>query len=596
MGLTGTYDEIMDAIMHQPGSSPQIATRALKWMAVSRRPLKPDELIAAAELDPATAIDTTALAPEETLDIDLLIQFCGGLLMHDKGGDVIRFSHLSVQEYLETESMNKYWDIIDAHLLVIEACLWVLQCARPESVPLDSYAACHWFHHCRFYQDLVVQTTASSKLSRHTLDVPSLRSFLASFDQPTVSYEKWRSRVSFSNMSPGLKYEEKEHLRSLPVYPAFAAAFGGLGELVSWLWLAEGADMNATDIDGTPILQYAIVSGSAELVERIIAMGADIHFANSPKGTALTLAAKFGHSQIVTLLLDRGVGVNAVGVHTSEETALSAAVQSEHWEVVLLLLERGADINVVGGHYGSALGCATGSGNVKLVSLLLDRGADINVVSGHHGSALGCAVWRHSVELVLLLLDRGADINVAAGHYGSALGCATIRGNVELVSLLLDRGADINVVGGDFGSALGCATGSGNVKLVSLLLDRGAGINVVGGKYGTALGCACACAPSHIAYSIVTLLSQRGADVNTRFGGQYGTALGVSASLGHTNLTRLLIDHGANPALTNDDGMNARALAEHKGHLDIVQLLDSLDSGSEPSFKAPPPAGLALQR
>jgi len=41
------------------------------------------------------------------------------------------------------------------------------------------------------------------------------------------------------------------------------------------------------------------------------------------------------------------------------------------------------------------------------------------------------------------------------------------------------------------------------------------------------------------------------------------------------------MNHGANPNLTNDDGMNARAIAEGAGHLGIVQLLDSWDGGSE---------------
>jgi len=67
--------------MHQPGSGSQIATHTLKWMVVSGRPLKPGELVTAAELDPATAADSTALAPELTLDTDLLIQFYRGLLL-----------------------------------------------------------------------------------------------------------------------------------------------------------------------------------------------------------------------------------------------------------------------------------------------------------------------------------------------------------------------------------------------------------------------------------------------------------------------------------------------------------------------------------
>jgi len=603
--------------MNQPGSSSQIATRALKWMAVSRRPLKPDELIEAAELDPATVADS--VAPEVTLDIDLLIQLCGGLLLWDKKIDVIRFSHLSVQEYLETESMNKHWDIIDAQRLVMEACLWMLQCPYPpESIPLYPYAACYWFRHCRAYQDLVVQAAASNKPSKYTLDVPSLRNFLGSFDQPTASYEKWRRLVpNHCQSRPSNNIDEHKYLRFLPVCPAFGAAIGGLGQLVSWLWLAKGVDINATDLNRAPLLQYAIASGSAELVRRMITMGADINFApkglsewdsllydGSPRGTAIVIATTFNRPEIISLLLDQGADINAVS--GQDGTALGCAAWAGNVEIVSLLLERGADINVVGGHYGAALGCAAVHGNVEIVSLLLERGADINVVSGHYGTALGCAVWRGRVEIVSLLLERGADINVVGGHYGTALGCAAWAGNVEIVSLLLERGADINVVGGHYGTALGYAAWKKNVTLVTLLLERGADINLVGGNWGTTLSCICASDFEHgrwyypesdyepDASKVATLLLQRGADMTIQFGGQYGTALGVSASLGCTELVRLLMEHEANPDLTNDDGINPRALAEGAGHLGIVQLLDSWNDGPESGSKVLCSSGKSL--
>ena len=617
--------------MHQSGSCPEIATRALKWMAVSQRPLEPHELIAAAELNPASS---TTIVPE--LDIDQLIHFCGGLLLLDKqlGVGVMRFSHLSVQEYLETESMNKYWDIINAQRLVMEACLWILQCPfPPESVSLYTYTACHWFRHCRLYQDLVVgaTTAADSKPSTHTLDVPSLKSFLASFDQPTTSYEKWKRWLSaYDNVTQGrdlgLEDYERRLLEYLPVYPAFAAALGGLGELISWLWLTKGIDVNVRNEMGAPLLHYAIRSGSAELVERMITMGADIDAVDREGKSTLMLAVGCNSLKIVLLLLDRGANINFVANRRScgaalgsacgelkggfnvelvsllldrgadinlvangsyNGTALGCAALRGSVEVVSLLLDRGADINAIGGYYGTALGCAASSGSVEVVSLLLDRGADIHIISGKYGTALGCAAWRGHVELVSLLLDKGADINAVGGDYGTALGCACgtliLKKHVKLVSLLLDRGADIHAVGGDYGTALGCAVWRGHVELVSLLLDRGADIHVIGGKYGTTLGCTCPFTSPRGAPAIdmATLLLQRGVDVNILFGGQYGTALGVSASLGRFKLARLFMKHGANPDLTNDDGMNARALAESAGHLDIVHLLDSWDGGSK---------------
>ena len=75
--------------MHQPEIDWQIATRSLKWMAVSRRPLVPNELTTAATLDPFAL--APKLAPKLTVDIDLLIQLCGGLILWDKQLNVIRF-------------------------------------------------------------------------------------------------------------------------------------------------------------------------------------------------------------------------------------------------------------------------------------------------------------------------------------------------------------------------------------------------------------------------------------------------------------------------------------------------------------------------
>src|SRR4029077_2423424 len=128
-----------------------------------QKPLTPNELITAAELDRATVVDGDGPVPEQTLDIDLLLHFCRGFLLWDKQLGVIRFSHLSVQEYLETESMNQYWDIIDAHRLVMGACLWILRCPYPDSVPLYPYIALQCLSHCRSYQDLVVQAAPSNK-------------------------------------------------------------------------------------------------------------------------------------------------------------------------------------------------------------------------------------------------------------------------------------------------------------------------------------------------------------------------------------------------------------------------------------------------
>ena len=141
-------------------------------------------------------------------------------------------------------------------------------------------------------------------------------------------------------------------------------------------------------------------------------------------------------------LLDSG----AIGDAANASRALAAAALRGAGDIVSLLLDRGADINAVGGHGGTALVAAASCGRKDIVSLLLDRGADINAVGGHYGTALAAAASCGMKDIVLLLLDREADINAVSGHYGTALAAAASCGMKDIVLLLLDREADINLL------------------------------------------------------------------------------------------------------------------------------------------------------
>jgi len=92
-------------------------------------------------------------------------------------------------------------------------------------------------------------------------------------------------------------------------------------------------------------------------------------------------------------------------------TALGLAIFHTKPDIVSLLLDRGADINAVGGMYWTALGVAVCKGDENIMSLLLDRGAYINVIGGIYRTSLSVAIYHDKENIVSLLLDRGADIN-----------------------------------------------------------------------------------------------------------------------------------------------------------------------------------------
>ncbi|KAF8417658.1 ankyrin repeat-containing domain protein [Tirmania nivea] len=591
-GLTGVYDEIINTIKSQHDCNFELATRALKWMLVSEYPLKPEELIAAVELNPSILKHSSTSLQESTLAVELLIQSCQGLLLLDTTLCVVRFAHLSVQEYLEIR--NEVWgvSITDAQLFVSESCLWTLQYSSFE-FPLYEYASRNWFLHCRSYQDLVL-SMANYKDTKYMMNIPLLDSFLGSFEDASASYVQWVELV-------GNSIGDYESLSFTPPYPAFFAAFAGLGPLISWVWDSKKNNMKIDNDDYASLLEIAsqhgtewIVaqmlkgdfendeiqdafycasqSGNRNITELLLDRGANVNLLNRfSDDTALWAAVTEGSLEIITFLLDRGADVNVNG-HSG--TALCAAAYEGSLEIVTLLLERGADVNLTGGDYGTALGAAAYEGSLEIVTLLLDRGADVNLTGGDYGTALGAAAYQRRLEIVTLLLDRGADVNLTGGYHGTALGAAAIRGSLEIVTLLLDRGADVNLTGGEYGTALGAAANGGRLEIVTLLLDRGADVNLTGGDYGTALGAA--------AYmgrlEIVTLLLDRGADVNLT-GGDYGTALGAAANGGRLEIVTLLLDRGADVNLTGGHYGTALGAAAYEGILEIVTLL--LDRGAD---------------
>jgi ankyrin repeat protein len=67
------------------------------------------------------------------------------------------------------------------------------------------------------------------------------------------------------------------------------------------------------------------------------------------------------------------------------------------------------------------------------------------------------------------------------------------------------------------------------------------------------------------------ILLERGADINAGAGGN--TPLHGAAWLGHTEMVRWLLKHGADPALLDFKGRTPQQLAEESGHTDTAETL-----------------------
>jgi len=147
-----------------------------------------------------------------------------------------------------------------------------------------------------------------------------------------------------------------------------AACVAGSATIVRRL-LSTGADVDAGAFGSTPLMTAA-GHGNVELVEILLAAGADIHKLSGPPcvESALDEAVASGSAEIVKRLLELGAYVEGAA---DEVTPLMNAAELGHLETVRLLLAAGADpFQAYDGE--TALDSARARGHTEIAELLED--------------------------------------------------------------------------------------------------------------------------------------------------------------------------------------------------------------------------------
>ena len=204
--------------------------------------------------------------------------------------------------------------------------------------------------------------------------------------------------------------------------------------------LSAGAqDLNKVDVFfGTP-LHLAATRGSLEITKLLLEAGADVNAEGAAvqrKGHPLHSAAALNRVAVGALLMERGAEVdarNSVG-----ETALIVASRSGHPEMVELLLSAGADVLAEDEDNYPALHAAASRGQLNVVKLLLSKGGDVNRRSTDGGTALSAAAVNDRLEVLGFLLDNGADPNLGDNSGRTPI---SVSHNPEVQELLRKHGA-----------------------------------------------------------------------------------------------------------------------------------------------------------
>jgi ankyrin repeat protein len=166
-----------------------------------------------------------------------------------------------------------------------------------------------------------------------------------------------------------------------------------------------------------------------------------------PEAVPLYYAARLGFRDLAEHLIDEHPEhVNARGGW--EFTPMHVAARAGHANILSLLLEHGADAEGPGMNGQSPLHLTSAGGKLEAGRCLLDRGADINFRIENDWTPLFRAVHQGHIEFARMLLDRGARINARdVPNSWTPLHWAVVSGDIQAVRLLLEHGADVNASG-----------------------------------------------------------------------------------------------------------------------------------------------------
>lgn len=275
----------------------EVATKTISWVLFMREPLTPGALLSA-----------LASGTEKALDLVQVMATCSNFVVLDTKCNVIRFAHQSVQDFL---GRHAAFSASKAHRLLATCC--VRACVRGPSTKFDQslnipnddfyvYAAMYWPIHTEVSQRSPEETAEAKDLVRDVI------SFI--FDEEwdlTLSFESWVSNGRFLAQLLPREHVMKPALNAIPekgFSPLFVLSMYGLVDiLVLALSKINDLDVNQQNEVGHTPAYLAAAFGRTRTVEILVDWGAKINVECGKYGSPLHAACFRGHLEVVTRLL-----------------------------------------------------------------------------------------------------------------------------------------------------------------------------------------------------------------------------------------------------------------------------------------------------
>lgn len=459
--LAKTYSNICKKVFGDESTEPAVAKKALMWLMCSQHSLSSQEWVDVTYWPDKMDQDTATYQ---------LHEMCQNLVAVDKQSQVVRFAHLSVQEYLE--NLNDF-TTEKANSMAANFCLSVLLSGQTST----STTALAYDYSVRYWMGHVSKCTGSQDV------LNLLQRFLGTAAKPGKTYCNWfriameasksdDTRHCFHPALGCICFRCLSHLDSEPLNPVYAVCFFHLGMRFQDFWEQDKFDINSRNKYGGTLLFVAIMGGNEQIVESLLELGADVNIpckeevswegddtkappnplsaaiiksrpqiavrllgsgariyfgAGEPDIVPLEFAAKFGDRSVVKAFTNWG-GFNT---EVTEAVLVAAARNRFHSDEILeMLLAKTFLIT-------EAILIAVAKAHSRSLDLLLTRIKESNTVITVTEDLLKTAVYIYNGKLLDMLLAQARESNVKIPVTVELLREAVSKGNKESLEMLL---------------------------------------------------------------------------------------------------------------------------------------------------------------
>lgn len=291
---------------------------------------------------------------------------------------------------------------------------------------------------------------------------------------------------------------------------AVAVKYGNVEIAKYYLELKMNADTIVLPMEGGTLLMYAAGKGMCDMVDLLLAHGADKKKKSDSGMKAADYASATHNDKLISLLSEKGEKLfNAVdaatltyGAYAGSMTLLKNALDAGADPNVSTAITRGQvsdhSVDVLAHIYGEMLNtgisipesitpliAATATGHLEAVKLLIARGAkpDFVPVEGCH-TPLMIAINMGKYDVAAFLIESGADVNARSVRGETPLMLAAHVGAPEIVGALVKKGADVNAADNKGTNALTYALRSCDPEIIKIFKDKGCDLKKVVSNLG----------------------------------------------------------------------------------------------------------------